>query len=569
MKVALIVCGQMRNIDMCVDTWKEYLFPYYDCDIFVATQDVNAIKGRIYIQPIVVNQYVFQPIKYDIEDKLTKIFADCGTSSLKKINIRRKMYEKSINEQGSDFILKNSLGWAENFHDMKIALEMAGPSYNLYIKIRPDITLCKPFYNIVKPDKNTIYVNDKRDNFVWDAVFAMDKNMAKSMSLFYDYYCAETHEGIKSCFDAWDCKLNAEDKLLNYINKYEANIVNMGEVGYPITWLVGDLKNRFNWINRSSNFTDSWKRILHTFADKHISCYFDICATNTIVNNIIPFDYTQVDIKYKPKVALLICGQLRDYKLCIQSILEQICLYYDYDIYVSTQDSISIKPRLGRGLFNQYMVNKISDTQEIKNYFNQLFGDHVKAFHIRETYDKLIADQQSDLTFNKIRAWTGQFEDIQIAIQLALDSNIQYEYFVKVRPDVIITKPFIIENKSNENSIYVAGRIQNTCPEVIYAMDRIAALHMLKWNEWYNSKIVTDTWQSSYNTEYKLYEFIRDNNMNIVSIKSDAYPLHWMISDIYNKDRKRRHKELSPKWSIAVEQYIENFRQVIFDLIKL
>ena len=569
MKIALIVCGQMRNIDMCIKTWEDYLFPFYDCDVYVATQDANAVKGRIYVTPIVVNQYIFQPIKYDIEKKLKELFG----IKLKAFNIRTGMYDKYISDQGSDFVLKNSLGWSENFKDMTIALELAEKSnitYDIYIKIRPDICLCKPFFKIDKIIENSIYVNDKHDNYIWDAVFAMDHMMATKMKDFYSYYCNETISGITKCFSNWDCTMNAEDKILHYLNLQNANIINMGDVGYPITWLIGDFKNENSIFLRYKNFTLKWQSLLKEYSDKHTPCYFDICNAHV---NIETLSITNEIKKYK--VAILICGQMRDYKFCMQSINEYICKYYDCDIYVVTQDSISIKSRLGHGYLNQYLVNKVSmnDMTETKEYFKNMFKDNLKEFHVRNTYKSLISNQDTDMKLHNIWGWTEQFKDTNMALNKALNSGITYDLFIKVRPDIIVSRPFNITSSIKQNTFYIAGKINPncinaTCPEVIYGMDRTAASNMLDFYSFYMSyldKFVE--WNISYNTEIKLLEFLILKNINYVNIKTEAYPIQWLVSDERDNSIIKRHNTLHSLWKKHVEEYMKNFRQVIFDVI--
>jgi hypothetical protein len=552
MKVALLVCGQMRNITMCVKNWEEYLFPYYDCDIYVATQDANSIKGRICVNPIVVNQYVFQPVTYNIEKQLLELFG----VKLKNVNNRRGKYKEYIQNQQEDFILKNALGWAENFLDMKIALNMLTKNYPLIIKIRPDICLCKPFFNIENPEYNSIYVNDKRENFVWDAVFAMDTKLAKKMGSFYDYYISRANRSLSNCFKDWDGNLNAESLLLNFLKENNANIINMGDVGYPITWLIGDIKNNFEWSKRQLKFNNKWKNIINEYTNKYISCYFDICNANAK----LPFYLSFKNIKNKKyKIALIICGQSRYYKFCLQNIKEYIWDLYDCDVYVVTQDCISIKPRLGKGLGNQYLITKYNPEQE---YYENLFGDTLKYFHIRKTYDNIIKHQKSNFCLENYFGWLDQFDDLKLCLEKSLEN--QYDFFIKVRPDILLTKNLVLNfEKLVNNKMLLTNTSYKSCSEILYVMNSKHAKLMIDFGSYYLSNLLITPTLS---TEEQLANYLNINNIFREKLYCDAYSLQWLVSDIRNNEFKKRHVNLSANWTKLALEYINNFRQVIFDI---
>lgn len=542
----------MRNIDLCIQTWYEYLFTTYkNADIFVATQDANAFKGRIYSDPVVVNQYVFHPINYDIENKFVCLFG----ARVKGIYVRRNMYEEYTKNQRTDLILDKSLGWAENFLDMKYALDMAGDRYDLYIKIRPDICLCKPFFKIDSVQPNAFYVNDKRERFLWDAVFAMDKKMALSMKGFYDHYVNMSKDGLDKCFDGWNCKYNAEEVLLHYVKSKNANIINMGEVGYPITWLIGDIKNNLYWSKRHMNFNEKWKKRISDYSNKHIPCTFDFCNANPILPPLPSLPSTLHSSQYK--VALLICGQLRDFEICLPSILENIIPYYKCDVFIVTQDCNSIKPRLGKGLVNQYVVT-VCPTQEDK--LHKLFGNSLRSIQVRNTYKDLSNDQNEQLIFKKKYGWAEHFRDVQLAIETATNSKTSYDFYIKVRPDIIFSKPLIITHSPIPNNFYTLSYTSSSISETVYVMDQNMATCMTGFYDWYTQHCAGAP------TETKLYEYLKLHNARLMRLKTDAFPMNWLISDIMNREQKPRHKSLPSEWMNVVESYAKNFKPTIFDL---
>jgi hypothetical protein len=511
-RAAIILCGQIRNLDFCVQTMHEYLFPYYHSDIFCATQDCNCIKPRIYTGNCIVNQYIFFPINYNINNFLNDLFK----TRLKKTNIRSGVYTNAVKNISNDLVLSNNIGWADNFKEMQMALDMAFDyekehnfKYDIFIKLRPDICFCKPFNNI--PDKlpdNSIYVNNKDNRFIWDAVFAMDPLMAKYLRNFYDYYINIAKKGLENCFE-WKCNLNAEEQLLHFINLQNSTIIDLGDVGYPFTWLIGDIKNNLYWTLRHKKFNLYWQNKFINYATKCTSCYFDIRKNIPLnINYNMP-----KNSKTNKKIALLISGQLRDFEFCFQSIVEFILPHYEYDIYISTQDAICIKPRLGCGIYNQYIVLKSNYNQFVKT----------ANYNIRSTYDDYIKDQKSNLCFNTINGPDEIKKDIKNNINMAMKSDIKYDLYLHIRADVLIGRHI---NKIKENSVLGEN--------LMIAMDYENAL---------------------------LYPNCKLNNINDFV----AYPLKWLISDL-NSSNKKRHLEYGRKWSLKIEQYAKDFHQCIFDL---
>lgn len=511
-KAAIILCGQLRSFDICIKTMQENLFPYYDCDIYCVTQDCNCIKPRIYTCDIIVNQYIFFPIKYDISNYLNQLLGD----KLKKLIVRENIYEESINKLGEDLVLSN-IGWADHFLEMKMAFDMAFEAeidYDLYIKVRPDICFSKPFNNIPNPmTYNSLYVNNKDSRFIWDAVFAMDPVMAKHMHGFYDYYINKINESDTDCFK-WLCSLNAEEQLLNYVTGVKADIIDLGDVGYPFTWLVGDIKNNLKWSQRHFKFNAYWQKYFISYTDKCTSCFFDvrknIHTPNTINNVIIP------PITKNNKIALLLSGQFRDFDFCIQSIIEYVFPHYQCDIYIATQDSISIKPRLGHGLYNQYIICK-------KNINYDIIKDRVKSCIIRKTYKNYLNDQELNLCFKTIQGPKELQTDIRANLDQALASGIDYNMYLHIRPDVLIGRHF---NKLCVNTKF--------CEDLIICMDKTAAINYP-------------------NIELGDYKHMIAN------------PIKWLISDI-KTNKIKRHSYYGRKWSNHIEEYAKEFHPCIFDI---
>jgi hypothetical protein len=248
----------------------------------------------------------------------------------------------------------------------------------------------------------------------------------------------------------------------------------------------------------------------------------------------------------------------------LQSIYENIHAYNDCDVYVVTQDSISIKPRLGKGMMNQYLIHKIRPD---KAFFVDMFGDKLKEFHVRKTYKNLIDQHRSDFVLDNTLGWTEHFIDVQKCIELALKSGEKYDYFIKVRPDILITKPVMLNYTPIPNSMYVTGYVRHSCPEVMYVMDEVLAHEMLNFHDFYTSHVkARNPWKSEHNTEVMLMKFIQSKNSKILYLRANAYPINWLVSDERNNERFKRYKELQPNWVIMTMNYLKNYRRTIFDL---
>lgn len=285
MKVAILFCGQLRDIDFCIDSIKENLLPSFpNCDVYVCTQDCNSIKPRIDTSPF-VNQYVFVPITYDIEKKIMEYFG----KQLQFLEVR-KTYDKYISDQTHDLMLKTSIGWMENFKDYNICYDAAianqeknGFKYDLFIKTRPDIIYCDTF-RIEHVLNKTLYTYDKNDRFIWDAVFGMDPNCAKELRMFYTFYSEYAQAYMKHLKD-WKKEYNTEDFLYMFCKINNINVEDIGDIGYPLSWLVGDIKNNslppsnINFPKRYLKLSRDWQKKIIMYSHQCKTVTFDIKIT--------------------------------------------------------------------------------------------------------------------------------------------------------------------------------------------------------------------------------------------------------------------------------------------------
>jgi hypothetical protein len=283
MKIALLICGQLRDIDFTIDSLNEYIKDNTTdlIDIFIATQDFNSIKPRIDygIGTDVVNQYIILPIKYDIELKLKKLFG----SRLKGVNIR-KVYHEYISNQDTNLILKNTLGWAENFKELNICINMVknyeelnNIKYDLFIKTRPDLIYCDKLeldkINVEEELSNVMYIYGKNDKYIWDTIFYMDRVCFNHMCNYYEFYMKFMKSIVLTKCKHWDPINNCEDHLFLYTKINKITTIDIGNIGYPLSWLIADIKNT----HEETEYNKRFKNIKNKRILKRVINYTDEC----------------------------------------------------------------------------------------------------------------------------------------------------------------------------------------------------------------------------------------------------------------------------------------------------
>ena len=237
---------ELKKLEAIKQKYAEERKVYEDLDelnVFIATQDLNCIKPRLGCTEI-VNQYILNKINYDIPEKLQKLFG----SKLKSFTIRQLHTEYS-EAQGPDLIFKNTLGWAENFKDLQICIDLVKSyeeqhniTHDLYIKTRPDIIYCDKLKIPDEIQQKSMYIYDKNDRFIWDTVFYMDPECLNKMTGFYDFYMKFMKVNLDKCLN-WSYLYNCEDHLFLYTKIHKITTIQLDTFGYPMSWMISDIKN--------------------------------------------------------------------------------------------------------------------------------------------------------------------------------------------------------------------------------------------------------------------------------------------------------------------------------------
>lgn len=282
MKIALLMCGQLRSLDFCIESLEEYILsnPNHTYDIYICTQDCNCIKPRI-DTGAVVNQYIVVPLTHNITGNLKSRFK----TQLKFVKVRQT-YKDYIVNQSNELILQDRIGWMDNFKELQICLEEMFKyeqenqiQYEFVIKTRPDILYCCKMNIPEKVAPNTMYTYDVNNTFIWDTVFGLDIEGARNMMKFYEFYSKYSTLFMKKTKE-WRSEYNTEDHLYLFCKINKINVNDIGDIGFPLSWIIGDLKNcqanSLHNFKRHMKFSQKWKKKIFNYVSKCRQTVFDI-----------------------------------------------------------------------------------------------------------------------------------------------------------------------------------------------------------------------------------------------------------------------------------------------------
>jgi len=137
------------------------------------------------------------------------------------------------------------------------------------------------------------------------------------------------------------------------------------------------------------------------------------------------------------KVAICMSGLVRTFKKCYQSYLDNIINHYDCDVFAFVSKSNNVDDIDLIDLADKVIVESdpVLDEKDYKNY---------KANKTR---------------FYSIQGWLQQFWKIKMCHDMMLNyqekNNIKYDWVIRCRPDLIITRKIDDLTKLDKNYIYV------------------------------------------------------------------------------------------------------------------
>jgi len=260
-KACILICGQVRQLDLCVKNWKEYL-DFKNSDVFVSIQDSVCSKNtHIYkTDQIEPPRYLIQPVD---TTQATKMFKSVFGFHLKYLHIRPN-FEKLVMEQNSSLQILTNGGWTDVFNDLNLVLReilTRAEQYDSFLYFRADVMFPKPVQLYQMP-QNTCSLPGT------DVCLQFDKLTANRMVDYYDYL-------IKENAHLSTTKI-AEDYMKEYIEMNNIGIIKQDwTIALPVSWLLSNLKVQD--FTRVGLFSKSWQITLQQRCDQLVECTFFVC----------------------------------------------------------------------------------------------------------------------------------------------------------------------------------------------------------------------------------------------------------------------------------------------------
>ena len=162
------------------------------------------------------------------------------------------------------------------------------------------------------------------------------------------------------------------------------------------------------------------------------------------------------------KIALIITGQLRTYKLCGIILKNTIIDKYDTDVFLSINKF--------NGLQNENLNSKIDNNNNDINEAIQFFNP--KDIFINNGYDDIFENLEVNKTRIENRLILEQYYIVQQGYKLLIDysknNNVKYDAIIRVRFD-----QFIWSDSANILSKIILGNNDNGQIKIIYNKENI------------------------------------------------------------------------------------------------
>ena len=152
---------------------------------------------------------------------------------------------------------------------------------------------------------------------------------------------------------------------------------------------------------------------------------------------------------------------------------------------------------------------------------------------------------------------------------MALEADVEYDFYIKVRPDVVLTKPLDGIWTVATGALYVPGRIRGkTCSDMFYLGRREVFEELLGFCDFFYEKVdaVAGIWNDGLTTESLFMRFLTEREIAVNYLNMNAYPVFWLVSDICSRAKNKRHQEFKLKYYRAVAEYARMFKPSVFDL---
>lgn len=307
-------------------------------------------------------------------------------------------------------------------------------------------------------------------------------------------------------------------------------------------------------------------------SELELKLHTDKCTTR---QEFLECEEFQSQLKPCKIVALLMAGQVRNVDICASALLEFVIGSNpdtEFHLFVATQDSVCIKPRLGHGKTNQYIVIQKNPLEELNKHFNQ---NLIKKIQVRNTYNTLIQNQNEDLTFKEHIGWAEAFLDLSIAIKICQEYSrqnaIEYDCFIRVRPDLLFTCPiklYVLPSNVMRHSQNGFSVSEMFFQDAFFICDKICCDKLKDFYDYYIeiTKNNITTWDHEKNMERVLPQYLVNNKIDIIhdKIANCALPIGWLIADL---KKNNNYLHLFPLiWQNKLLEFNNHLCACVFDI---
>jgi len=157
------------------------------------------------------------------------------------------------------------------------------------------------------------------------------------------------------------------------------------------------------------------------------------------------------------KVAVLITGQLRDYKINALNHIKHLIEPNDADVFVYACNKNTLHTS-GANITQKYNITTVQSTSEIIEDVNSIYGEYLKGVEVNEN-EELSDDNFGTLGYFRKRM-QNQLDNIRngylMAMEYAKQSGFEYDLIVRSRPDnSMYPRPIDFSKLDiNENVLY-------------------------------------------------------------------------------------------------------------------
>jgi len=136
------------------------------------------------------------------------------------------------------------------------------------------------------------------------------------------------------------------------------------------------------------------------------------------------------------KVAVLITGQLRDYKVNYTNHMKHLILPNNADVFVYACTKNTLHS-CGNSLDQKYYMTNEYSEQEIKRSVNEIYGENLKSVVV-DSKENLPEENFGTLGYFRTRM-QNQIDNIghgfNMALEYSKNNDFEYDIFVRCRPD--------------------------------------------------------------------------------------------------------------------------------------